>query len=291
MLQSLISNKLSIEKNEKYCVIIGSNASKTARSPKLWNAVFKDLKSSMRMYPLDVKKNNLKKLLSYLEKDPYFVGGSIAVPYKEIVFKYLKKNLLDKTLSIGALNCIYKKRNKLSGTNTDGEASITSFIDKFNTTKNKNILILGFGGVSKAILPFFKSKLSKKNKLIVASRNSKDSRFLNKNSIEWINFSKINNTLINMDIIINATSIGAVGQLNKTPISKENFKLVKKNAIIFELNYYPSKTLLQKMADKNKIKNMNGSEMNILQAALAMNYVLNFNYKKILKYMKNSLNK
>ena len=36
---------------------------------------------------------------------------------------------------------------------------------------------------------------------------------------------------------------------------------------------------------------MNGSEMNILQAALAMNYVLNLNYKKILKYMKNSLDK
>ena len=31
MLQSLVSNKLSIKKNEKYCVIIGSNASKTAR--------------------------------------------------------------------------------------------------------------------------------------------------------------------------------------------------------------------------------------------------------------------
>ena len=218
MLQSLVLNKFLIKKNEKYCVIIGSNPSKTARSPKLWNAVFKDLKSSMRMYPLDVKKNNLKKLLLYLEKDQYFVGGSV-VPYKEMVFKLLKKNLSDKTLSIGALNCIYKKRNKLSGTNTDGEASITSFIDKFNTTKNKNILILGFGGVSKAILPFFKSKLSKKNKIFVASRNSKDSRLLKTNSIEWINFSKISDVLMNIDIIINATSIGAVGQLNKSPIS------------------------------------------------------------------------
>ena len=52
--------------------------------------------------------------------------------------------------------------------------------------------------------------------------------------------------------IINATSIGAVGQLNKTQYQKK-FKLVKK-CNYFWIKLLPEKTLLQNIADKNKIK-------------------------------------
>ena len=56
MINKLIENKINKIDNKQYAAIIGFNPSKTARSPKLWNAVFKHYKKNIKMYPLDVKK-------------------------------------------------------------------------------------------------------------------------------------------------------------------------------------------------------------------------------------------
>ena len=86
---SLIENDLIIEEKQNYVAIIGSNASKTARSPKLWNYVYEKMNSN-KMYPLDVKSKNLKKYLNTLKKI-MLLGCSIAVPFKEKAFEILKK--------------------------------------------------------------------------------------------------------------------------------------------------------------------------------------------------------
>ena len=105
---NLIENKINLEKDNKYVAIIGSNASKTARSPKLWNYVYKKIDSKIKMYPLDVKEKNLKKLLHFLEKDKNFLGCSVAVPFKERAFDLLNNNIHKSSVNIGAINCIYR---------------------------------------------------------------------------------------------------------------------------------------------------------------------------------------
>ena len=67
----------------KYFAILGKNPSQGARSPKLWNRVLKKLKRKERMIPIDIKKNELLKTLKKLNSDKNFLGGCIAVPYKE----------------------------------------------------------------------------------------------------------------------------------------------------------------------------------------------------------------
>jgi len=59
IISQLVENKIQIQRKKKYVCIIGSNPSKGARSPKLWNAAFKKHKINMNMFPLDVKKKNL----------------------------------------------------------------------------------------------------------------------------------------------------------------------------------------------------------------------------------------
>ena len=110
-LQYLTQNQIILKK-KNYVVIIGGNPSKTARSPILWNYFFKKTNQDIEMLALDTKKKNVKKILELLSKDKKFLGGCVAVPLKEIVYKELSnKGSIDKiTKKIGAVNCIYKKK-------------------------------------------------------------------------------------------------------------------------------------------------------------------------------------
>ena len=149
---SLIENDLIIEEKQNYVAIIGSNASKTARSPKLWNYVYKKMNTKIKMYPFDVEGKNLKKLLRYLEKDKNFLGCSIAVPYKEKAFKILNNNIDKSSIGIGSINCIYRDKNfKLRGLNSDGIASLEVFQNKFGRIKSKKVGVIGYGGVGKSV--------------------------------------------------------------------------------------------------------------------------------------------
>ena len=134
----LIENKINLNTNEKFTVIIGRNPSKTARSPILWNKAFKNFNLNLKMIPIDVKKENLKYLIEFLKNNKKFLGGSVTIPYKSELIDFLEGNISDEANKIGAINSLFrKKNNKLYGTNTDGEASVEAFKKKFGNSKIK----------------------------------------------------------------------------------------------------------------------------------------------------------
>ena len=90
-IKKLIANKVNYPENQKYCAIIGLNPSKGARSPLLWNAAFVGNKLKVEMIPFDIEKKS-KKLFQILNDDS-FLGGAIAAPHKELIFKYLRSNV------------------------------------------------------------------------------------------------------------------------------------------------------------------------------------------------------
>ena len=45
------------------------------------------------MIPIEIQKKFLNSLLDFVKNDDRFLGGSIGVPYKEDIFKYLGKNI------------------------------------------------------------------------------------------------------------------------------------------------------------------------------------------------------
>ena len=155
---SLIENQIDTSHLDQYAAIIGEYPSKGARSPKLWNAVFESEKRNCKMLPLDVKKENIINLLNDLNNDKEFIGGAIAVPYKEVVAKWLGDNITPEAKKIGAVNCLYRNsEGVLHGTNTDGEASLVTFKDKFGSLENKSVMVLGVGGAGKAVASYFSS--------------------------------------------------------------------------------------------------------------------------------------
>ena len=291
-LKTLITNKNLRFKYKKYTSIIGLAPSKGARSPKLWNQAFKKYGIKNEMVPFDVKKNNLSKLLNFLKQDKNFLGGCVTVPYKENVFRFLGKNITKTSKKIGAVNCLFRDKNKkLIGTNTDGEAALKSFENKFGKIKNKKILLLGPGGAGKAVASYFSSGLKNKRDLFIVGRTGKSKNFSKKIKAKWVNFKKLKNLdLKNFQIIINCTSLGFGSGVKKMPIQKQKIKNIKKNTLVFDIIYKPSRTKFLLFAKKNKAKILNGLDMNLRQAVLAFGYAnkkLSSN-SRTLKYMRSA---
>ena len=89
-INKLIDNHLIDSSLDNFSVIIGSNPSKGARSPILWNKVYKEEKKNVAMLPLDVNSDGLLDLILLLQEHRNCLGGAIAVPHKEAMFKILQ---------------------------------------------------------------------------------------------------------------------------------------------------------------------------------------------------------
>ncbi len=269
-----IKNKnLKLSINEKFVGIIGANPSKNARSPKLWNKAYKKFKMKIAMYPLDVEKKNIVKLIKILNKNKNFQGGSITIPFKEKIFKILKNNATREAKKIAAVNCMYRdKRGLLRITNTDGEASLTSFKKKFKNNRIKNILVLGCGGVGKAVSTYF-SQIKNLDKITIVTRNTIDKKFAKKIKAIWFDRKNLKNLKLDYDLIINCTSLGFDRKKNKIPLPVFYLSKIPKSTIIYDVIYKPLKTSLIKISEQKGLKTINGLSMNLDQAAIAFSYV------------------
>ena len=95
-LKKLILNEFDGSSLDKFAVIIGSNPSKTARSPLLWNSAFKAHGLNMRMLPMDIEKKILKKLLMFCQIQKNLLVVQLPSHLK-MTFQIFLKNLTQET--------------------------------------------------------------------------------------------------------------------------------------------------------------------------------------------------
>ncbi len=320
--KDIIKNSINLKKNQKFVSIIGSDPSKGARSPILWNKAFSKLKMKMKMFPLDVENKDLGKLLNNLKLSDNFFASAVTIPHKENVTKYLDE--IDRPAEeIGSVNLIVKKKNKLKGYNTDSLGCLFT-LNKIRK-KIKNVLIIGCGGAGKACIISTKNKFPKAN-IYLFNRNVTNLKNfykrikINKKNIKIIKNYTILSKLKKLDLIINTTSLGfdlliknkEINLKYFSPISRSEIKLNKlnsfekivnkiiqnqldtfdflkknSNAFIFDIIYKPSETTIMKVGKKVGIKSINGLEMNFMQAVKAFKIVnRDISIKKIIDVMR-----
>ena len=292
-LLDLLDNEIILDYKE-YSAIIGESPSRGARSPVLWNKCFERLNIQNRMYPFDVKEENLDTLLNFLNADTNFKGGAIAVPYKELVANWLiakgSAYISKEASSIGAVNSIFRsKKGHLVGTNTDGEAALKS-LSALNTFNNPKILIVGIGGAGKAVTAFL-TKLTLSKNLYLSSRSiEKERKFLERIDANIIDWPLSESEISGMNIVVNCTTLGShlktlekgksVSCVNKTIFgsSEKTFRALdamRDDSIIFDIIYDPSPTKLLRIAQDIGLKTLDGSEMNLEQAVIAFSLANN----------------
>ncbi|MBW2983714.1 shikimate dehydrogenase [Candidatus Woesearchaeota archaeon] len=190
-------------------------------------------------------------------------GLSVTIPHKRAVMKYLNK-IDPNAKKIGAVNTVVNKNGKLIGFNTDLVGAISA-IEQKTKIKGSNVLMIGAGGVARALA--FGIKQSKGNLTIVNRTVSKAQKLSKELKCSFGGLNKIKN-LMNIDILINCTSIGMHPNINKTPINRALLKkIIKRNGVVFDTVYNPLNTKLLKDAKLIGCKTIQGVDMFVNQAA------------------------
>ena len=276
-LNEIIENEIKEPDLDFYSVIVGTKPSVGARSPKLWNKVYKYEEKKVRMVPLDVEEGKIEQLFNYLKQDKHCLGGAVAVPFKETVFNLIKDNLEEEIKAIGAVNCFYRPSSgslidEFTGTNTDGEAALEPIKKQLTESQNLNIGLLGYGGAGKAILAFLLRDFEEKHKIYLFNRNLVHTMDAKKNELYSHTFNDLDTFLPHMDLLINATSVGHVESIHKTPVHAKLLAKAKKTLVVYDIIYDPIKTRLLEDSEEKDLKTINGMRMNLIQAVLAYSY-------------------
>lgn len=270
-LKSLCENVIEFPVGNSYAAIIGLNPSEGARSPKLWNAVFKEIELTTRMIPLDIAKENINNALNVLDHDPNFIAGAVAAPYKEVVFDYFFDRLDVTTKKIGAVNCIFRGHDgRLTAFNTDGEGAISALSSSAGHRKYRKAIVLGSGGTAKAVTAFLAPALGMSETLWVASRSRESGKKIAKScGAHWISWADISLELSSVDLIVNCTTLGSAMDVHSSPLSKTQIKSLKDSTVVYDVIYQPSKTKLIQLAKDRDLMAIGGLGMNLEQAVIA----------------------
>jgi shikimate dehydrogenase len=262
-----LTNVIQLTYKEKYAIILGRDPSLTARSPKLWNYVYSQLNISRVMHPFDVEAQRFSELWAHISHDQNCIGGSVAAPYKEEVFKLLNGNTDQVTAQIGAVNCLYRSPDgRLFGTNTDGQGALLTIQDLLDDIQSSKILVFGLGGVGKSVAASISNVLHSKNDLLCSARNSSTSKFCKTIHATYIAPDELGAHLSSIDLFINCSSLGSGEYQNESPLSNRQLSLLKTGCQIFDVIYKPQKTKLLLEAERLGHQGANGERMNIEQA-------------------------
>jgi shikimate dehydrogenase len=207
-------NDLNLQEKQFYSSILGESPSKGAKSPVLWNRAFDELGIPAQMYPMDVRTDNLEKVVNALRSDPNYIGGAVAVPFKKILLSLLDE-VEPEGKAIGAINCIYRDGKKLIGCNTDGAGALYSLKTVMDEERlhGCTTLILGTGGAGSAVAAYMAAAIGSTGKLILANRTLVNARELAKKlstqcSVELVELPVPSTLLKQANLLINCTSIG-----------------------------------------------------------------------------------
>ena len=269
----------------KKFIVIGDPI-KHSLSPYLNNWIFKKFNISAKYSKVCCDKTDLPKIFNQI-KDDSINGINITIPYKELVLDFIDE-INPRAQSIGAVNCIKKNNDKLIGYNTDWYGFSQLLVINKIDVLNKEIIIIGAGGVSRAIL-FSLIQMGVSN-IKVFNRTILKGKNLENEIIKSFSLDDINNYIKQDSIIINCTSIGM--NHDESPLLKE---LINNKQIIIDTIYNPYKTRLLKIGDIIGAKTINGLDMFIFQAVASLELWLNesinerLNFKEIKKYLKEML--
>ena len=189
-------------------------------------------------------------------------GVNVTVPFKKAIIPFLDE-LTVEAENTQSVNTLYLKDNKVIGHNTDIIGFETSMeISEYNVF-NKEVLILGAGGVVPSII--FALNKMKASKIKISNRTKEKAENLKKlfKNIEIKEWGEVPN----FDMIINATSLG----LKKEDNLNLDFSSISRNKFFYDVIYNPNETNFLKIGKKLGNKALNGKLMFIYQAHSAFN--------------------
>jgi shikimate dehydrogenase len=244
---------------KKYLVI--GNPIEHSLSPKLHNYWIKSNGIDAIYEKQKIDESELEQVVIQIKKKK-IDGANVTVPFKNAIIPFLDE-LTVEAENTQSVNTLYLKENKVVGHNTDIIGFETSIKMSEYNVLNKEVLILGAGGVVPSII--FALKKMKVSKIKISNRTKEKAENLKKifKDIEIKEWGEVPN----FDIIINATSLG----LKKEDNLNLDFSSISKNKFFYDVIYNPNQTNFLKIGKELGNKTLNGKLMFIYQALSAFN--------------------
>lgn len=235
-------------------------------SPPMHNAAFQKLGMDYAYVAFDVDPENLKSAIEGA-RSLNIRGFNVTIPHKIAVMEFLDE-IDDVANLIGAVNTIDFKNMK--GYNTDGIGAVKA-IEEVTSIKNRNVIVAGAGGASRAI-SFYIAKYGA-DKLTILNRNVDRAESLagdvsNSGLIDETGFGSISNIgsyLSDADILIDTTPLGMHPHINDEPIASAED--MHEDLTVFDAVYNPNETVLLKEAINAGAKPVYGIKMLLYQGA------------------------
>ncbi|EKK00208.1 protein containing Quinate/shikimate 5-dehydrogenase [Rhodopirellula baltica SH28] len=236
-----------------------------SHSPLIHNAAFVDAGLNARYLPLRVPKDDLPSFMRTC-KELGIQGISITIPHKESALQYCTQAESSCT-GIGAINTMIFNGDDRLGYNTDYRAAMDCIEESFkiergteNSLQGKTALVLGAGGVSRAIAWGLRQR---KCDVTISSRTRERAEMLAADIgcrvIDWEERHEAK-----VQLLINGTPIGMHPDVDNTPF---NQSALNQFMVVFDTVYNPENTLLIKQATQKQSRVITGVDMFVRQAA------------------------
>ena len=234
-------------------------------SPLIHNAAFGQMKMNRVYVPFRVPREELPQFMADC-KELGIKGLSITIPHKEEILHQVDK-FDEPSQQIGAANTVVWVDNERRAFNTDYKAAMTSIDKAFggnedggSALKGKSALVLGAGGVARAIVYGLQRRGAD---VVIASRTAERADELaskfHVRSSAW----SLRHT-VRPDLLVNCTPVGMHPNLDESPFDQT---YLKAGMVVFDTIYNPEQTLLIKQARENACEVITGVEMFVGQAA------------------------
>jgi len=243
--------------NKKFLVI--GNPIKHSLSPKLHSYWIKknNLKASYDKKLLE--KDEIQQLILDVREEKIH-GLNVTVPFKKMIIPFLDI-LSEEAKNSQSVNTVYKIKDKVIGDNTDIYGFKKGLETANQIIKNKDVLILGAGGVVPSIIIALKEMQI--SKIYLSNRTKLKALELKKlfPEIEIIEWGQVSS----FDIMINATSIG----LNNKDEINIDYKKISQKKFFYDVIYNPKETNFLRRAKEFGAHTENGKMMFVYQAQKA----------------------
>ena len=224
--------------------------------PLFHNQMFARLSKNGVYVKIPLKKEHLLSFFSIIKELP-FAGLSVTMPLKEAILSRL--NRIDpEAKKIGAVNTLIKQEGQWVGMNTDGKGALDA-LERKKSVANQTVLIIGSGGVSRAIA---QEAANRGARVVVSSRT-----FGNAQKVA----AQVGGKAIlphqiqecAYDILVNATPIG-MGPNQEEKVLPETE--IREMTLGLDVVIHPKKTPFLKAVERRGGASVFGVEMYVEQA-------------------------
>jgi shikimate dehydrogenase len=212
-----------------------------------------------------VRPEEFRKFVDEIGKDG-FLGANVTAPHKETAFDVCDRRT-QVVEALGAVNTLWRQDGRLWGDNTD----VAGFLANLDEAapgwagQKRCAIVIGAGGAGRAIVYALLSRGFKRIAVVNRTKARAEAlaaHFANSTAVSWEDLA---NELSGADLLVNASSLGMVGQ---EPLSVD-LSTLPKQAVVTDAVYVPLRTPLIEAAQARGHRVAEGLGMLLHQAAPA----------------------